>query len=148
MREAPLRHDGAAAADDAVTRFAGAGMNGSRTPAWMVKFVDALLALLDEGVAVELSQSAPRAGRRPSRAPGRSARCRSAPARSADDPLARRVDVAPGDRSITVSAPQRIAHTIFSTSSAIEEATAELPILALTFTRKFRPMIIGWTRGG
>ena len=32
---------------------------------------------------------------------------------------------------MTVSAPQRIAHTIFSTSSSIEEVTAELPILAL-----------------
>ncbi len=31
-----------------------------------------------------------------------------------------------------MSAPQRIAHTIFSTSSAAEEVTAELPILALT----------------
>jgi hypothetical protein len=36
-----------------------------------------------------------------------------------------------------------IAHTIFSTSSAIDEVTAELPILALIFTRKLRPMIIG-----
>ena len=49
----------------------------------------------------------------------------------------------PVERSITVSAPQRIAHTIFSTSSSTEEVTAELPILALIFTRKLRPMIIG-----
>ena len=44
---------------------------------------------------------------------------------------------------MTVSAPQRIDHTIFSTSSSIEEVTAELPMLALIFTRKLRPMIIG-----
>jgi hypothetical protein len=49
----------------------------------------------------------------------------------------------PVERSITLSAPQRIAQTIFSTSSSMEEATAELPILALIFTRKLRPMIIG-----
>ena len=49
----------------------------------------------------------------------------------------------PVERSITVSAPQRIAHTIFSTSSSTDEVTAELPILALIFTRKLRPMIIG-----
>ncbi len=49
----------------------------------------------------------------------------------------------PVDRSITVSAPQRIAHTIFSTSSSTEEVTAELPILALILVRKLRPMIIG-----
>ena len=49
----------------------------------------------------------------------------------------------PVERSITVSAPQRIAHTIFSTSSSTEEVTAELPILALIFVRKLRPMIIG-----
>ena len=44
---------------------------------------------------------------------------------------------------MTVSAPQRIAHTIFSTSSSTDEVTAELPILALILVRKFRPMIIG-----
>src|ERR1700675_3033200 len=49
----------------------------------------------------------------------------------------------PVDRSITVSAPQRVAHVIFSTSSWIDEDTAELPMLALIFTRKLRPMIIG-----
>src|SRR5882757_1591333 len=49
----------------------------------------------------------------------------------------------PVESSITVSAPQRIAHTIFSTSSSTEDVTAELPILALILVRKFRPMIIG-----
>src|SRR3954462_7948882 len=49
----------------------------------------------------------------------------------------------PVERSITVSAPQRIAHTIFSTSSSTDEVTAELPILALILVRKLRPMIIG-----
>src|SRR5674476_1647554 len=49
----------------------------------------------------------------------------------------------PVERSITVSAPQRIAHTIFSTSSSTDDVTAELPILALILTRKLRPMIIG-----
>ena len=41
---------------------------------------------------------------------------------------------------MTVSAPQRIAHTIFSTSSSIEDETAELPMLALILTRKLRPI--------
>ena len=53
----------------------------------------------------------------------------------------------PVDRSITVSAPQRMAQTSFSTSSSIEEVTAELPMLALIFTRKLRPMIIGSLSG-
>ncbi len=44
----------------------------------------------------------------------------------------------PVDRSITVSAPQRMAQTIFSTSSATVEVTAELPMLALILTRKLR----------
>jgi hypothetical protein len=48
---------------------------------------------------------------------------------------------------MTVSAPHRVAHRIFSTSSSIEEATAELPMLALIFTRNFRPMIIGSVSG-
>ena len=48
---------------------------------------------------------------------------------------------------MTVSAPQRVAHTIFSTSSSIEEVTAELPMLALTFTRNVSPMIIGSISG-
>ena len=53
----------------------------------------------------------------------------------------------PVERSITVSAPQRVAHCIFCTSSSIDERTAELPMLALTFTRKLRPMIIGSLSG-
>ena len=49
----------------------------------------------------------------------------------------------PVERSITVSAPHFVAQRNFSTSSSIEELTAELPIFALIFTRKLRPMIIG-----
>ena len=48
---------------------------------------------------------------------------------------------------MTVSAPHRVDQIIFSTSSSIDEATAELPMLALIFTRKFRPMIIGSVSG-
>ncbi len=46
-----------------------------------------------------------------------------------------------------VSAPQRVAHTILSTSSAIDDVTAELPMLALTLTAKALPMIIGSLSG-
>ena len=53
----------------------------------------------------------------------------------------------PVERSITVSAPQRIDHTSLSTSSATPEVTMELPILALTLVRKLRPMIIGSVSG-
>ena len=53
----------------------------------------------------------------------------------------------PVERSITVSPPQRIAQVIFSTSSSMPEETAELPMLALIFTRKLRPMIIGSVSG-
>ncbi|OIQ82405.1 hypothetical protein GALL_358190 [mine drainage metagenome] len=53
----------------------------------------------------------------------------------------------PVDRSIRVSAPHRAAHTIFSTSSEIEDVTAELPMFALTFTAKALPMIIGSLSG-
>src|SRR5215813_3282771 len=50
-------------------------------------------------------------------------------------------------RSITVSAPHFVAQRIFSTSSSIDDATALLPMLALIFTKKFRPMIIGSDSG-
>src|SRR2546429_1791514 len=53
----------------------------------------------------------------------------------------------PVERSITVSPPQRMAQVILSTSSPIEELTAELPMLQLIFTRKLRPMIIGSDSG-
>src|SRR6266508_964611 len=49
----------------------------------------------------------------------------------------------PVDRSITVSAPHRAAQVSLSTSSAIDDVTAELPMLAFTFTKKRDPMIIG-----
>src|SRR5215510_11771089 len=50
-------------------------------------------------------------------------------------------------KSITVSAPHFVAQRIFSTSSSIDDATALLPMLALIFTRKLRPMIIGSDSG-
>jgi len=53
----------------------------------------------------------------------------------------------PVERSMTVSAPHRVAQVIFSTSSSIEDDTAELPMLALIFTRKLRPMTIGSLSG-
>src|SRR3989441_12622873 len=53
----------------------------------------------------------------------------------------------PVDKSMTVSAPQRVAQVIFSTSSSTVDVTAELPMLALIFTRNCRPMIIGSVSG-
>ena len=53
----------------------------------------------------------------------------------------------PVDKSITVSPPQRVPQTIFSTSSEIDEPKAELPMLALIFTKKLRPIIIGSISG-
>jgi hypothetical protein len=53
----------------------------------------------------------------------------------------------PVERSITVSAPQSVDQRSFSTSSSIEELTAEFPMLALIFTAKWRPMIIGSSSG-
>src|SRR5437667_10528591 len=54
----------------------------------------------------------------------------------------------PVERSITVSAPHLVAQRIFSTSSSIDDATALLPMLALIFTKKLRPVIIGSDSGG
>ena len=48
---------------------------------------------------------------------------------------------------MTVSAPQRVAHSSLETSSAIELVTAELPMFALTFTANALPMIIGSASG-
>jgi hypothetical protein len=46
-----------------------------------------------------------------------------------------------------VSAPHLVAQVSFSTSSVIDARTAELPMLALTLTRKFRPMAMGSDSG-
>jgi hypothetical protein len=46
-----------------------------------------------------------------------------------------------------VSPPQRIDQTIFSTSSAMPDDTALLPMFALILVRKLRPMIIGSLSG-
>ncbi len=54
---------------------------------------------------------------------------------------------APVERSMTVSAPQRVAHVIFSTSCSMLLATDELPMFALIFTKKLRPMTIGSDSG-
>src|SRR6218665_300141 len=42
----------------------------------------------------------------------------------------------PVERSITLSAPQRMAHTSFSTSSSMLEVTAELPMLGVVDVRR------------
>lgn len=48
---------------------------------------------------------------------------------------------------MTVSAPHLVAQVILSTSSSMEDETAELPMLAFTFTRNRLPMIIGSISG-
>ncbi len=53
----------------------------------------------------------------------------------------------PVERSISVSPPHLTDQRIFSTSSSIDEATAELPMLVLIFTRKFLPIAIGSSSG-
>ena len=53
----------------------------------------------------------------------------------------------PVDRSITVSAPHRVAQVSLSTSSAAEDVTAEVPMLALILVRNRLPMIIGSDSG-
>ena len=53
----------------------------------------------------------------------------------------------PVDRSITVSPPQRIDHGHLLDFFRDGRPSAELPMLALIFTRKLRPMIIGSSSG-
>ena len=53
----------------------------------------------------------------------------------------------PVDRSMTVSAPQRVAQVSFATSSSTEDVTAEVPMFALTFTRNRLPISIGSLSG-
>ena len=67
--------------------------------------------------------------------------------RVANDPFARRMNVLSGGKIHHRVGPHLVAQRIFSTSSSIDDATAELPMLALIFTRKLRPMIIGSDSG-
>ena len=53
----------------------------------------------------------------------------------------------PVDRSMTVSAPHRVDQRSFSTSSSMDEETAEFPMLALIFTLNARPMMVGSSSG-
>ncbi len=48
---------------------------------------------------------------------------------------------------MSVSPPHFTDQRIFSTSSSIEEATAELPMFVLILTRKLRPITIGSSSG-
>src|SRR5918993_112191 len=54
----------------------------------------------------------------------------------------------PVERSMTVSAPHVVAHVSLSTSSAADDVTAEVPMLALIFVRKRVPIAIGSGPGG
>ena len=80
MRQAPLRHDRAAARDDAGDAVGGQRHVGEAHAGVDGEIVDALLALLDQRVLVALPVELDGIAVAPSPAPGRSARCRSAPA--------------------------------------------------------------------
>jgi hypothetical protein len=53
----------------------------------------------------------------------------------------------PVDRSMTVSAPHWVAQVSLSTSSAADDVTAEVPMLALILVRNRVPMTIGSVSG-
>ena len=144
--EAPLGHDRAAAADDAGHAVGGhrhvaqqhAGVDG--------EVVDALLGLFDQRVAEDLpGQFLGLAVHLLQRLVDRHRADRHR--RIADDPLARLVDVlAGGQVHHRVAAPaDRPGHLL--DFFLMEEPSAELPMLALIFTRKLRPMIIGSLSG-
>src|SRR5690554_4457067 len=146
MGQAPFGHDRATTRNDAGDALGGhrhigqpyAGMDG--------EVIDALLGLLDQGVAKDfpgqvlgatidlLQRLIKRHGTDRHR-------------RVAQDPLTSLVDVLAGGQVHDGVTAQRIPQTIFSTSSAMLEVTAELPRLPLTLVRKFRPMIIGSLSG-
>jgi hypothetical protein len=146
VRQAPLGHDRAAAADDAGHALGGqrdvaqqhAGVDG--------EVVDALLGLLDQRVAEDLpGQVLGLAVHLLQRLVDRHGADRHR--RVAHDPLAGLVDVlAGGQVHHRVGAPaDRPGHLLDFLGD--EEVTAELPMLALIFTRKLRPMIIGSSFG-
>ena len=66
---------------------------------------------------------------------------------SCENPLAGGVDVAAGGQIHDGVGTPAGGHTILSTSSAIDEVTAELPMLALILTANALPMIIGSLSG-
>ena len=109
--------------------------------------VDALLGLLDERVAVDLpGQILGPAADLLERLVDRHRADRHR--RVAEDPLARLVDVLARSRG---PSPCRRPRASPSAASRLPPRstsdTAELPMLALIFTRKLRPMIIGSSSG-
>ena len=121
MRQAPLGHDRPAAGDDAGQPLGGQRHVGQAHAGVDREVVHALLRLLDQRVAEQVPGQFLRAGRRPSPGPGRSGPC---PIGTGE---LRRIHsrvswmFSPVERSITVSAPQRVDQIIFSTSSSMEE---------------------------
>ena len=135
VREAPLREYRSASRNDARNALRGKRHVAQQHARVNRKVVDALLGLFDQRVAVEFPREVFRFAvdflqrlidRH--RADGHGS--------IAQNPLARLVNVLPVERSMTVSAPHLVAHVIFSTSSSIVDATAELPMLALIFTKE------------
>ena len=90
MRQTPLRDDRAAARDDPGHAPGGERDVAEQHAGMHREVVHALLGLLDERVAVDLPGQVLGHCRRLSRAPGRSARCRSAPANCAGSTRASR----------------------------------------------------------
>src|SRR4029453_15165588 len=127
VREAPLRDDRSAARDDAGHALGGEGDVAQEDAGVHGEIVHTLLRLLDQRVAIDL--------------PGQLLGAAAALLRSLIDRhgVDRRGGVGrippggswicfPVETSITVAAPQSVAHCSFATSSSIEELTAELPM--------------------
>jgi hypothetical protein len=125
MRQAPLGHDRAAARDDAGDTLGGERDVGQAHAGVDGEVVHALLGLLDQRVAEDLpGQLLGAAVDLLQRLVDRHGADRHR--RVADDPLAGFVDVLAGAEVHHRVAPQRIDHTIFSTSSAMELVTARV----------------------
>ena len=145
MREAPLGHDAAAARNDAGHAARSHRHETQQHAGVTGEVIYALLGLFDERVAEKFPREIFGAAidffERLINRHGADGH-----GRVAQNPFARGVDVLAGGQiqMTVVSRPTLVAQRIiFSTSSSMLEATAELPMLALIFTRKLRPMIIG-----
>ena len=147
MRQAPFGHDGAAARNDAGDASGGERDVTQQHPGMDGEIIHALLALLDERVAINFpGQFFGFAADFFQRLVNRHRADRHG--RVAQNPFARFMNVfARGKIHHRVRAPLRGPTHLFDFFLDARGHGAELPIFALIFTRKLRPMIIGSLSG-
>ena len=134
MCQTPFRHNRAASGRRCRWFFGLSRAHSAKAPGMEGEVVNALFRLLNQGVTNQLPSQLFRQCLPLSPMPGRLAQCRLAQASC--ERSTRVSNILPVDKSMMVSAPQRVAHTSLSTSSSYGRSQGRVANVAIDLYRE------------